>query len=186
LFEIREARIALILLSDVPNIHLLATSENVNFFSVWTLIEGDKMNWHAHEVTSFRNYKLPTANKKKIEKVCQSFKLERDEVKSVLMSFNNNRREMFYMLAKHIIEAKRKGDTNWNSIDLNKFFNYCNKSLVCHEQKNFHLYLEDYYRQGLFISNKTHSGEIRITIPMPLSDIRAVLLDKTIFGYLND
>ncbi|RIA92220.1 origin recognition complex subunit 2-domain-containing protein [Glomus cerebriforme] len=186
LFENREARVALILLSDIPNVHLLATSEKINFSSVWSLIEEDKMNWHAHEVTSFKNYKLPMENKKKIERSCQNFKLEKNEVKSVLMSFNTHRRDMFYVFANHIIESKRKGHTNWNSINLNTFFNYCNKNLICRERKNFDLYLENYYRQGIFIPNKTRSGEIGITTPMPLHDIRAMLLDKEIFGYLNN
>ncbi|CAG8452079.1 5284_t:CDS:2 [Funneliformis mosseae] len=184
-FENHEARTALVLLSGIPNIHLLATSENINFFSVWNLIEVDRMNWHAHGITSYRNYKLSMANRKKIVKTCQNFGLEKNEVKSVLMSFNTHRREMFYTLANHIVEAKRKGDTNWNGISLNKFFNYCNKNLICREKKNFHLYLEDYVRQGIFISNKSRSDEARITIPMSFRDIKAMLLDKEIFGYLK-
>ncbi|CAI2165468.1 9266_t:CDS:2 [Funneliformis geosporum] len=184
-FENLEARTALVLLSGIPNIHLLATSESINFFSIWNLIEVDRMNWHAHEITSYGNYKLPMASKKKLVKTCQNFGLEKKEVKSVLMSFNNRRREMFYTLANHIVEAKRRTDTNWNVISLNKFFNYCNKNLVCREKKNFNLYLEDYVRQGIFISNKTRYGETRITIPMSFPDIKAMLLDKEIFGYLN-
>ncbi|GBB95507.1 hypothetical protein RclHR1_02550019 [Rhizophagus clarus] len=196
LFENREARVALILLSDIPNIHFLAISEKVSFFSVWSFIEEDKMNWHAHEATSFRDYKLnrkaettkhsgSISNKKKIEKACQNPKLEKNEVKSVLLTFNTHRREMFYILANHIVDAKRRRNrTTWNSMNLNKFFNYCRESLICHEWKIFNLYLEDYYRQGIFVLNKTRSGETEITIPMPLLDIKAMLLDKEIFGYL--
>jgi len=174
------------LLGDIPNIHLLATSENIDSCLGWYVKTEDKMSWHAYEVTSFNDYKLMVTNKKQIEKTNQDYQLRRKELKSVLISWNTHRRGMFAILADHIVTATKRGEINGDSLDFNTLFKYCLENFICYDEKTFRRYLEDFYYHGVFLAKKTPSGQIRITIPTSLHDLKLLLSDKNLFGDLDE
>jgi hypothetical protein len=181
-FQNIDARYALNLLGDIPNIYLLATSENISSCLGWYVNAEDKINWHAHEVTRFINCKLMVTNK---EKANQDDQLEREVLKSVLTSWSTYRRGMFAMLADHIVTATKRGETNGDSLDFDTLFKYCSENLICQDEKTFRRYLEDFYCHGVFSAKRSPSGEVRITIPISLHDLKVFLLDEDIFGDLN-
>jgi hypothetical protein len=181
-FQSVDARYALNLLGDIPNIHLLATSENVSSCLGWYVNAEDKMNWHTHEVTKLSNYKFTVTSK---EKATQDYRLKRKELKSVLSSWNTYRRGMFATLADHIVTANRRSEVNGDSLDFNTLFKYCLENSICNDEKTFRRYLEDFYFHGIFMAKRTLSGEVKITIPMSLHDLKELLSDKDIFGDID-
>ncbi|CAG8713464.1 uncharacterized protein OCT59_020559 [Rhizophagus irregularis] len=178
-FQSVDARYALNLLGDIPNIHFLATSENVSSCLGWYVNAEDKMNWHTHEVTKLSNYKFTVTSK---EKATKDYRLKRKELKLVLSSWNTYRRGMFAMLADHIVTATRRSEANGDSLDFNTLFKYCLENSICNDEKTFRRYLEDFYFHGIFMAKRAPSGEVRITIPMSWHDLKALLLDNDIFG----
>lgn len=182
MFQSVDARYALNLLGDIPNIHLLATSEKVSSCLGWYVNAEDKMNWHTHEVTKLSNYKFTVTSK---EKATKDYRLKRKELKLVLSSWNTYRRGMFAMLADHIVTTTRRSEANGDSLDFNTLFKYCLENSICNDEKTFRRYLEDFYFHGVFMAKRTLSGEVRITIPMSLHDLKVLLLDKDVFGDID-
>ncbi|RIA89601.1 hypothetical protein C1645_771861, partial [Glomus cerebriforme] len=91
---------------------------------------------------------------------------------------------MFAMLADHIVSATRRDETNGDSLDFDTLLKYCLENSLCNDEKTFRRYLEDFYYHGVFLAKRTPSGEVRITIPISLHDLKTFLLDKDIFGDL--
>ncbi|CAG8444444.1 12684_t:CDS:2 [Funneliformis mosseae] len=114
-----------------------------------------------------------------------SNELKRKEIKSVLTSWNVHRRGMFVILADHIVTSTKKGETNGDSLDFRTLLEHCLENYICQDEKTFRHYLQDFYYHGLFLAKKTTCGEIRITIPTPLHDLKLLLSDKNLFGDLD-
>src|ERR1043165_7622243 len=127
-----DAKYALNLLGDIPNIHLLATCEKIDSCLGWYVKTEDKIGWHAYDVTSFNDCKLEVTNKKKIEKVDQNCQLKRKELKTVLTSWNSHRRAMFATLADHIVTATKRGEIDGDSLDFNTLFQCCLDNFICY------------------------------------------------------
>ncbi|CAI2163334.1 20103_t:CDS:2 [Funneliformis geosporum] len=111
--------------------------------------------------------------------------LKRKEIKSLLTSWNAHRRGMFVLLADHIVSATKRREKNGDSLDFRTLLEQCLENYICHDEKTFRHYLEDFYYHGLFFAIKTPCGEIRITIPTPLHDLKLLLSDKNLFGDLD-
>jgi len=155
-------------LSQIPNVHIIATVDNYNANLIWDVAIDAKFRWVRHSLPTYENYLRELLKEESIYTGKES-SLTMSSIESVLKSLTEKAQEIMKILIKHTQDSKLR------ECSKRELFELCYNEFIVTEENELKGHLVEYIDHKM-IKEFTKSGETYIRLQMNKSLTKQVLV----------
>ncbi|KAI8146798.1 origin recognition complex subunit 2-domain-containing protein [Fennellomyces sp. T-0311] len=174
------AQMALSILADSPNIHLIATVDHINAGLLWDNVKTSRFNWLWHDATTFDDYLVETSFENSL--LMRSGELGGARgIQYVLRSLTSNGRGVFRVLAEHQlmemeIEGNETGKGNESvGLPYHRYYDACRESFLVSSDTTLRSLLTEFIDHKIIHSRRSSDGTEIFFIPLDKSSLCNIL-----------
>lgn len=176
-------------LAALPNVWLLASTDNINLSLLWDLNRFKNFNFLWHDSTTYEPYRLEGSFKQALS-MGQSKKFVGTKgAKYVLKSLTTNARTLYKVLLEMQLEklkehsSTKSGRTGLRgsaklSVELRAFYDKCVEAYVASNEMNFKTMLGEYVEHKMCSLAKDKGGTEVVFIPFSFDEMEKLLADE--------
>ncbi|KAI8981488.1 origin recognition complex subunit 2-domain-containing protein [Pilobolus umbonatus] len=157
-------------LASAPNIHLVASVDNINAAYLFNNVTATRYNWIWHDVTTFENYLVETSYENTLLMKSGEFGTSRG-IQYVLASLTSNARGVFKILAEHQLaemelnNMEGKGNESVG-LSYNQYYQQCRQGFFVSSDLALRSELTEFKDHKIISIKKTVDGTEIFFIPL--------------------
>ncbi|KAI9243392.1 origin recognition complex subunit 2-domain-containing protein [Phascolomyces articulosus] len=175
-----KSQMALSMLADLPNIHLIATMDHINAGLLWDNVKISRFNWLWHDATTFDDYLVETSFENSL--LMRSGELGGARgIQYVLRSLTSNGRGVFRVLAEHqLMEMELEGNETGKAnesvgLPYHRYYDTCRESFLVSNDTQLRSLLTEFIDHKIIHAKRSPDGTEVFYIPLDKSTLCNIL-----------
>lgn len=178
-----QAQEALSSLAHAPNIHIVASVDNINFALLWDHTKMSRFNWICHDTTTFDDYLVETTFESSLMVKASDTLGGARGVQYVLRSLHTNAKGIFKILAENqLMEmelAGEEGQADENvGLSYQKLYSLAREGFFVSNDLAFQTILGEFLDHKVFVSKRLLDGAEVLYIPLDKSSLSSIIVQE--------